>query len=179
MRVVFYLRCSDTSQETENQRKALAEWVDRRGFQTVAIYEETASGWKDGHQSELSRLLTDARKARFDAVVVWSLDRLTRGGPHKILSMVHRFAECGVRTISFQEPWTEAPGEMGELLYSIVGWIAQFESRRLSERTKAGLERARAQAPNGILRRRGSDKKRRKRRSVKIMPLLALDSELI
>lgn len=167
MRVVFYLRCSDTSQETENQRKALAEWADRRGFQTVAIYEETASGWKDGHQSELSRLLTDAKKARFDAVIVWSLDRLTRGGPHKILSMVHRFAESGVRTISFQEPWTEAPGEMGELLYSIVGWIAQFESKRLSERTKAGLARAKAQA-KGKLRTRGSDKKKRKRRSARL-----------
>ena len=179
MRVSFYIRCSDSSQETENQRRVLAEWADRRGFKVVAVYQETESAWRDGHQRELSRLLNDAKKGRFDAIAVWSLDRLTRGGPHMILSLVHKFAGFGVRTLSFQEPWTEAPGEMAELLYAIVGWIAQFESRRLSERTKAGLQRAKAQASGGILRRRGPDKKRRKKRSPKKLPFLASDSESI
>ena len=145
----------------------------------MGVYQENESAWRSGHQLELAKLLDDARKGKFDAVCCWALDRLSRGGSRVILSLVHRFAGYGVRTISYQESWTEAPGELGELLYSIAGWVAQMESKRQSERTLAGLERAKAQAPEGILRRRGPDKGKRKRRSAKLVPLLALDSELI
>ncbi|MFC1956164.1 recombinase family protein, partial [Chloroflexota bacterium] len=41
----------------------------------------------------------------------------------------------------YQESWTEAPGELGELLYALSGWVARMESERRSERTKAGLAR--------------------------------------
>ena len=43
--------------------------------------------------------------------------------------------------LSYQESWTEAPGELGELLFAIAGWVARMESQRKSERTKAGLAR--------------------------------------
>jgi len=108
--------------------------------------------------------LDDARKRRFEAVLVWALDRLSREGSLAILVLVNRLKACGVRVISYQESWTEAPGELGELLYAIAGWVARMESQRRSERTKAGLARVVAQGKK-LGRPKGSkDKRKRKRR---------------
>jgi putative DNA-invertase from lambdoid prophage Rac len=71
-----------------------------------------------------------------------------------------------VKVISYQESWTEAPGELGDLLYALTGWVARMESQRRSERTKAGLERAVAQGKK-LGRPTGSrDRKKRKRRTL-------------
>lgn len=95
---------------------------------------------------------------------MWALDRLSREGPLAILTLVRRLKSHGVRVISYQESWTEAPGELGELLYALAGWVARMESQRKSERTKAGLARAVAQGKK-LGRPKGSkDKRKRKRR---------------
>ncbi len=66
--------------------------------------------------------------------------------------------------LSYQESWTEAPGELAELLYALTGWVARMESQRRSERTRAGLARVKAQGRH-LGRPLGSkDKRRRKRR---------------
>jgi DNA invertase Pin-like site-specific DNA recombinase len=75
-------------------------------------------------------------------VLVWSLDRLTRAGIAAILTLVNTFKSYGCQVISIQESWTEQAGPMAELLYSITGWVAEFESKRRSERVKAGQARA-------------------------------------
>ena len=90
-------------------------------------------------------MLQDARKCKFDVMLVWALDRLSREGSLAILSLVHRLKTFGVKVISYQESWTEAPGELAELLYALTGWVARMESQRRSERTKAGLARIKAQ----------------------------------
>lgn len=165
MKVCIYSRVSTTEQDTENQSMMLTGWAKQCGFEIVAVYQETESGWKAGHQRELARLLQDARRRRFAMVLVWALDRLSREGPLAILSLVHRLGTYGVKVISYQESWTEAPGELGELLYALTGWVARMESQRRSERTKAGLKRALAQGKK-LGRPQGSkDKKKRKRRS--------------
>jgi len=75
-------------------------------------------------------------------LLIWALDRLSRGGSAAILNLVDTFKAYNVRVISLQESWTEAPGEIGEILYSITGWVAKMESQRRSERTLLGLARA-------------------------------------
>jgi len=99
-------------------------------------------------------------------VLVWALDRLSREGAAAILNLVNILKVYGVRVISYQEPWTEAPGEIGEVLYAIAGWVAKMESKRRSERTKAGLERALRQGKR-LGRPRGSKDKRKRRRRVR------------
>ncbi len=64
--------------------------------------------------------------------------------------------------MSYQEPWTEAPGEIGELLYALTGWVARMESQRRSERTKAGLARVKAQGKK-LGRPKGSKNRKRRR----------------
>ncbi len=127
-------------------------------------YEEEESAWKSGHQRELANLIADARKRRFQAILVWALDRLSREGALAILSLTHKLSVCGVKVLSYQESWTEAPGELAELLYALTGWAARMENQRRSERTKAGLARVKAQGKR-LGRPPGSkDKKRRRKR---------------
>lgn len=165
MKAALYLRVSTSEQDATNQLPSLTDYATRRGFEIVHTYTETESAWKNGHQTELARLLEDARHGKFQVVMVWALDRLSREGALAILSLVDRLKRYGVKVISYQESWTEAPGELADILYAITGWVARMESKRRSERTKAGMERARLQGkPIG---QRGPDKKKRKRRTVK------------
>ncbi|MFC1904509.1 recombinase family protein [Chloroflexota bacterium] len=84
----------------------------------------------------LTNLIADARRRKFQAVLVWALDRLSREGALAILRLVSKLSSCGVKVLSYQESWTEAPGELAELLYALTGWVARMESQRRSERTK-------------------------------------------
>lgn len=160
MKVALYLRTSTTDQETDNQRLALEAWVSNRGFEVAGVYQEQESAWRSGHQSELARLVEDARKRHFEAVVVWALDRLSREGSLAILQLIDKLKRYGVRVISYQESWTEAPGDLADVLYAIAGWVARMESQRRSERVRAGLERAKRDGKG----KRGQDQKKRKRR---------------
>jgi len=169
-RAAIYCRVSTNDQNPENQRMVLTEWVKQRGFEVVAVYEEEESAWKAGHQRELARLLDDARRRKFDAVLVWALDRLSREGPLAILTLVNRLKSHGVKIFSYQESWTEAPGELGELLYAIAGWVARMESQRRSERTKAGLVKVRAQGKR-LGRPLGSKDKRKRMRRQRFIEL--------
>lgn len=168
MKVAIYARVSTGSQDTENQVIVLQQWAKQHGFDVVAVYEEEESAWKAGHQRELARLLQDARRGKFAVVLVWALDRLSREGALAILSLVHRLAAYGVKLISYQESWTEVPGELGELLYALTGWVARMESQRRSERTKAGLTRAIAQGKKLGRPKGANDKKKRKKRAPRL-----------
>jgi len=165
-KIAIYARISTAEQSVENQLLVLERLCQQRGWQVSQTYQEQESAWKAGHQVELKRLLEDAAKRKFDMVIIWSLDRLSREGPLAILQIIDRFKRYGVRIISYQEPWTEAPGELADLLYAISGWVARMESQRRSERTKAGLERAKKSGGG----KRGLDKKKRKRRWKKRPP---------
>ncbi len=165
-RAVIYSRVSTEEQTTANQADVLSAWANQREYTLGEIYQEQESAWKAGHQKELARLVDDARRRKFDTVLVWALDRLSREGPLAILTLVNRLKICGVKVISYQESWTEAPGELGELLCALSGWVARMESQRCSERTKAGLARVKAQGRK-LGRPRGSrDKKKRRRRVI-------------
>jgi len=141
-----------------------------RGFIIVKAYQEKESAWKAGHQRELARLLHDAGKRRFDTVLVWALDRLSREGSLAILTLVNRLRSYGVNVISYQEAWTEAPGELGELLFALTGWVARMESQRRSERTKAGLVRVKVQGKR-LGRPPGSRDKRKRKRTPRLIAL--------
>ncbi len=160
----IYVRVSTGTQDTANQLSVLTDWARQRGFEVVEVYSEEESAWRNGHQRELANLIADAGKRRFQVVLVWALDRLSREGALAILILVQKLSVYGVKVLSYQESWTEAPGELAELLYALTGWVARMESQRRSERTKAGLARVKAQGRR-LGRPPGSkDKRRRKRR---------------
>jgi putative DNA-invertase from lambdoid prophage Rac len=163
VKVVIYARVSTDEQSADNQVAQLKTWATSRGWDIVAVYMETESAWKAGHQHELSCLKADAARRKFDAVLVWALDRLSREGALSILQLVNTFKVYGVKVLSYQESWTEAPGDLAEILFAIAGWVARMESQRRSERTKAGLARVKAKGKNLGRPRGAKDRRKRKR----------------
>ncbi len=158
------VRVSDQGQNTDNQLSDLVAWAERRGLELVTTYQFQESAWKGAHQKQLTQVYLDARAGKFQVLLVWALDRLSRQGPLATLEIVHRLGQAGVQVWSYQEPWTEAGGELLDLLLAIAGWVARMESNRRSERTKAGLKRAVSQGKR-LGRPPGSrDKRKRSRR---------------
>jgi DNA invertase Pin-like site-specific DNA recombinase len=89
-------------------------------------------------------MLNDAAKRRFDILLVWSPDRLSRQGPYETLDVVKRLSAYGVRFRSLQQPFLDTCNGFGEVLLALFGWLASEERRLISERTKCGMARARA-----------------------------------
>jgi DNA invertase Pin-like site-specific DNA recombinase len=164
-KAVIYARVSTTDQSPDNQILALAKWAKGRGFTIAEVYQESESAWRNGHQHELAKLLNDLESGRrkVDVCLVWSLDRLTRGGIDSLLTLYNRFNQYGCKLISMTEGFTEVPNQFTPIFLAMIGFFAQWESGHRSERTLAGLARARAEAPGGKLKVRGSDKKKRRR----------------
>ena len=163
MKAAAYIRCSSETQTTDNQLPAIEALCKARDWELVRVYSENASAWHAGRQTELKRCIADAKHNHHEIIVVWALDRLTREGPLKILSMTHHLKQKGIRLVSVQEPWTESSDDFTDVLFSITSWIAAWESKRKSLRTKAGLEEKRKHGGG----RRGKDKKKRVRRWLK------------
>jgi putative DNA-invertase from lambdoid prophage Rac len=164
-KAVIYARVSTGEQETQNQIDALLKWASTKELLITAVYQESESAWKDGHQGAFAELMEDATHYRFDYVLVWALDRVSREGPLAVLQIIDRLKKSGVKLLSYQESWTEAPGELGDLLYSLTAWVSRMESKRLSERTRAGQARARKDGKHMGRPPGKKDKKKRHRRT--------------
>jgi DNA invertase Pin-like site-specific DNA recombinase len=141
VRVAIYVRVSREEQDTVNQLNQLRDFAAGLG-QLVKVYDDCATG-KNGDRPEFKRMLADAAARRFDLVVFWALDRLTREGPLKTLLYLEQLASSGVKFKSFTEPMLDTTAPVGELLIPILSWVAKQERQRISERTRAGLETAR------------------------------------
>jgi putative DNA-invertase from lambdoid prophage Rac len=139
-RAAIYLRVSTDRQRTENQRPEVEQLVKARGFKLVHVYEEQASAAKNRPMYE--RMLADAKRGKFNVLVIWALDRFGRSMIGN-LSAVLELDRIGVTVISVREPWLDTGSPVRTLLVGIFSWVAEQERSRLIERTKAGLEAAR------------------------------------
>jgi DNA invertase Pin-like site-specific DNA recombinase len=138
----MYTRVSTDEQDPANQMAELLELGKRRDFNVDRSYAETVSGAARG-RPELDRLMADASARKFDVVLVWALDRLGRRMGDTV-ARVLELERLGLDLISAREPWLDTSGPVRSLLVSVFAWVAEFERRRLVERTNAGLARARA-----------------------------------
>jgi DNA invertase Pin-like site-specific DNA recombinase len=152
MIVALYARVStrDKGQETENQLAELRAYVAKcdgamgQGRWTIfREYVDHETGSKSD-RAEFQAMFEDARKRRFDLVLFWSLDRLSREGVLETLNHLKRLTDYGVAYRSFTEQYFDSCGIFKDAVISILATIAKQERIRLSERTKAGLALARA-----------------------------------
>lgn len=168
MRIAVYLRVSTDSQTTDNQIPDVERELMKYPDAEIVYFKENETAWKAGHQKELARLKALIRSGRnkFDILLVWAFDRLTRQGSIDLIREYNFFIKYGVKVISIKEPWLDVPQEFLPVLLSLIGYLAQMESKRRSERTKAGLERVRkygSKTGRGIGK-RGPDKKDKPRK---------------
>lgn len=168
MKAVIYARVSTDKQTVDNQLYHLQEWVKQRGYDLIEVYQESDTAWKAGHQPELSRLITNAYQRKFDIVVIWALDRVSREGAPATMEFYNKMLRYGIRLLSYQEPWTDMPMEFTPVMLAFTGCMAKMESDRRSARTKAGIERKRRDNGGRWGRPKGSqDKTKRQRRAKK------------
>jgi DNA invertase Pin-like site-specific DNA recombinase len=141
-RVAIYARVSTLDQEPENQLQELRCYVAARGWSATDYVDRGISGAKD-RRPALDQLLRDAKRRRFDGVVVWSLDRLGRSLKHLVV-LLDDLQALGISFVSVREglDWTTPSGR---LQAQLLAMIAEFERSRIQERVRAGLARARAQ----------------------------------
>ena len=147
MKIGIYARVSksDESQDPRNQLSPLRSYAKSLGGKTVQEYVDMSSGGS-GDRQDFVRMLEDADKRKFDLLLIWSLDRLSREGISNTLGYLERLKRNGVAVKSLQESWLDTRDEgLGQLLLAIFSWVAQQERKRIVERTKAGLERAKRQ----------------------------------
>jgi DNA invertase Pin-like site-specific DNA recombinase len=145
LRIVVYARVStkDKGQDTENQLHQLREYCQRQGWPIVREYIDNVSGRRSDNRREFQPLFEDASQRRSDVVLFWALDRFSREGVRETLNHLQRLNSYGVDWKSFTEQYLDSCGIFKDAVLSILATIAKQERVRLSERTLAGLERAR------------------------------------
>jgi DNA invertase Pin-like site-specific DNA recombinase len=111
----------------------------------VAVYEEEGSGRRQD-RPVLRTLLRDAALHRFQILVVFRLDRLTRGGIAEMFRVLKALQGAGVRVYSVCEAWWDPDAPTAELILAVLAWAAEFESRAIGERVAAGIAARRAEA---------------------------------
>jgi DNA invertase Pin-like site-specific DNA recombinase len=144
VRAAIYARVStrDRGQDADNQLAQLREFALGQGWDITKEYvDETSGGTSD--RAAFQAMFQDASKRRFDVLLFWSLDRLSREGVLETLQHLNRLTGYGVQWRSYTEQYLDSTGIFRDAVIGILAAIAKQEKVRISERTKAGLERAR------------------------------------
>ena len=143
-RVALYARVSTLhgQQDPEMQLSELREYVTRRGLSIHEEYvDQGVSGSKESRPA-LNRLMSDAQRCRFDAVLVWKIDRFGRSLKHLVNSLADLSA-YGISFISLRDN-LDLSTPSGRLMFQIIGAMAEFERALIQERVRAGLRNAKA-----------------------------------
>jgi DNA invertase Pin-like site-specific DNA recombinase len=135
---IGYARVSTSDQNLDLQSRALTE------YGCTTIYQEKISG-KNTDRPELKKLLKNLKKG--DQVVVWKLDRLGRS-LRDLVDLVALFNEKEVNFISLHDH-IDTTTATGRFTFNIFASLAEFEREIIRERTKAGLDAARARGRKG------------------------------
>ncbi len=140
-KVAIYARVSTQDQDPGLQLSELRQYIKDRGWTVYLEYVDIGqSGAKDS-RPELNKLVTDAKRRRFDVVLVWKFDRFARSVKHLVNSL-HEFRALGVDFVSLTEG-IDTSTPLGEAMFSIIGAMAQLERDLIRERVTAGMKRAR------------------------------------
>lgn len=144
MRVAIYGRVStkDKGQEVENQLVQLREFAAKQGWTLTREYIDHESGSRSD-RPQFKQMFQDASQRRFDLLLFWSLDRLSREGVLATLNYLSRLTSYDVGYRSFTEQYFDSCGIFREAVIAILATVAKQERLRISERTKAGLDAAR------------------------------------
>lgn len=146
LKVAIYARTStdDGRQELTNQTRELHAYAERMGWTVVAEFHDQVSGRK-ADRPQLKKALDAGRRRKYDILLFWSLDRLSRQGVLPTLLLLNQLSEYGVKYRSLQEQWIDSLGAFSDAVIGILATVAKFEAERLSSRVRSGLARARAQ----------------------------------
>jgi DNA invertase Pin-like site-specific DNA recombinase len=148
MRVAIYGRVSSDNkgQDPENQLAQLRAWCANARHEIVDEYVDCESGRKGtDRRKQFATLFEDASRRKFDCVLFWALDRFSREGMVPTILHLQRLSACGVAFHSYTEPHLATDNELvRNILLALLASLAKVEAEKISERTKAGMARAKA-----------------------------------
>jgi putative DNA-invertase from lambdoid prophage Rac len=145
-RAAIYARVSTRDQELENQLRQLRDYAASQGWKIVAENVDVASGGKgQAERQGLDETFRLAHQRKFDVLLFWSLDRLSREGSRKTIEYLTRLEAAGAGWHSYTEPYLSSLGIFGDAIIALLSALARQEKVRIGERTKAGMARAKAE----------------------------------
>jgi putative DNA-invertase from lambdoid prophage Rac len=137
MKAAIYARISTKEQNLDMQLFELREYCRCRGLKIIEEYEDRMTGSKDNRPA-LLKLLADARARKFDAVIVWKIDRFGRSLRHLVNTLADLEA-LGVAFISLRDS-LDFSTPSGKLQFHVLAAVAQFERELIRERVSAGMK---------------------------------------
>ena len=138
-RAVLYMRVSSVDQHPETQVHDLRQMAAQRGYEIVQEYTDRISGVK-ALRPGLGDMMRDARRGKFDVILVWACDRIARSTRH-LLEILDEFNRLNIEFVSFRES-IDTSGPLGRAIVVIIGAIAELERNLIIERVRAGMRRA-------------------------------------
>jgi DNA invertase Pin-like site-specific DNA recombinase len=142
-KAALYTRVSSNGQNPKMQESELLEYVRRRGWVVYKVYTDKGISGTKQKRPALDSLLNDCRRGRVNAIVVYRFDRFARS-LKQLISGFELCKELGIDFVSITEA-VDTTLPAGELVFQIMGAVAQFERSLIVERVKAGLQHARSQ----------------------------------
>lgn len=143
MKTAIYARVStNNGQDPMLQVRELREYAERRGWQLAGEYVDVGISGTKEKRPELDRLMADAYRRRFDAIIVWKFDRFARSVSH-LLRALETFQALGIHFVSLSES-VDTSTPAGKMVFTVLGAVAELERSLIVERVKAGLRNARA-----------------------------------
>jgi len=139
-RAALYMRVSSIDQHPETQLYDLRQMAAQRGYDIIQEYTDRISGAK-ARRPGLDDLMRDARRGRFDVILVWASDRIARSVKH-FLEVLDELNRLNIEFVSFREQ-IDTGGPLGRAIVVIIGAIAELERNLIIERVRAGMRRAR------------------------------------
>jgi DNA invertase Pin-like site-specific DNA recombinase len=148
MRVAIYARVStdDKGQDPENQLGELRAWCAAAGHTINREFVDYESGRKGAdRRKQFAALFDDAAKRKFDCVLFWALDRFSREGMAQTIIHLQRLSSYDIAFHSYSEPHLATDNELvRNILLALLSSLAKVEAQKISERTRAGMARAKA-----------------------------------
>ncbi len=141
MRAAIYTRVSTLDQNPQSQLLDLQQLASQRGFEVVKNYVDHGVSGTRTRRPGLDELLSDARRGRFQVLLVWSCDRIARSTRH-LLEVLDELTRLQIQFVSFREA-LDTSGALGRAVTVIVGAVAELERSLIVERVRAGMRRAR------------------------------------
>ena len=139
--VAIYARVSTDRQTTDSQLNELRDFVRRAKWKVYREYIDNGYSGKNTQRPAYTEMLSDARYRRFDLLLVWKLDRLSRS-LKDLITTLDELGHLGIDFVSYDNQLdTSSPS--GKLVFSIIGAVAEFERDIIGERVRAGLANAR------------------------------------
>ena len=140
VKAAIYIRVSTDGQNTEGQEGQLNEYAQNRGWEVSKTYRDKISGTTTTRPG-LSELMTDAKKSKFSAVLVWRFDRFARSVSH-LLQALETFRAVGIDFVSLSEQ-VDTSTATGKMVFTVLGAVAELERSLIVERVRMGLQNAR------------------------------------